>query len=417
MKSNKTVEALIEAASGLEIIDAHEHLPPESVRTGSPVDVFTLFAHYTRADLISAGMKQEEWERLQDTSADIEERWKTFERFYPFIRYGSYARASRIALKKFFGFDEVTAKNYKEISAAMAEANTPGIYKRVLVEACRIKTVLQTCGPNEVWKDDLFTPVMREPTWQRLHEFRQTLAEATGSAPEDLTGHLAGIDELIARRQSEGVVGLKMAALDLTEPTLAEADRAYRRAREFGFVNLDEETSRLIKHYVTHHMLDLAGARGLTVAVHTGMRWDNWGDFSETHPKYMIPILMRHRNTRFDLYHAGIPWTRLLGNIVKNFPNAYANLCWCHIISPEMTVRTLDEWLDLVPVNKIIGFGGDYSRAVEKVYGHLVMCRENLARVLERRIERGLISLEEGKYLLKRMLVENPAEIYRLPTA
>lgn len=85
-----------------------------------------------------------------------------------------------------------------------------------------------------------------------------------------------------------------------------------------------------------------------------------------------------------------------------------------HLPREEVPVRTLDEWLDMVPVNKIIGFGADYSRCVEKVYGHLVMCRENLARVLARRMKRGLIAFEEAEWLLKRFLVDNPAFVYRL---
>ncbi len=414
MKSDRTIEKLIDVASKLEIIDAHEHLPREEVRTGRSVDVFTLFSHYTHADLITAGMSEEDFGRIQDTSVPLEERWVLFGPFYRFIRFGSYARAAHIALRKFYGFDEVNSTNYKDISAAMAQANTPGIYDRVLRQACGIKTVLHICSPVDVWTDDMFTPVMRQPTWQPLSEFRQTLASALGSAPTDLTGHLEGIDALIATRQAQGVVGLKMSCQPVSEPTLAEADKAYKRAGQSGYVNLDEETRQTVEHYIIHHVLDLAGSRNLTVAVHTGMFWNNWGDFTRSHPKYMVPILMRHRNTRFDLYHAGIPWTRLLGNIVKNFPNAFANLCWCHIISPQMTVRTLDEWLDLVPVNKIIGFGGDYSNVVEKVYGHLIMCRENLARVLAGRIERGLMSFDEAEWLLGCFLVDNPTRLYRL---
>ena len=408
------VDKLISTASGMDIIDAHEHLPHEEVRTGRSVDVFTFFSHYTRADLLTAGMTQQNFERIQDTDRPIDQRWKLFEPFYRFIRFGSYARAAHIALKKFYGFDEVSARTCKDISAAMAEANTPGLYDRVLRRTCRIRTILNICPPQDSWSDDLFIPVMREPAWQPLDVFRQTLAERLGTAPSDLAGHLDAIDTLIERRHEQGIVGLKMGCRPLGEPTLAHAEQAYKRARESGFVDLDDDTRRTIDDYVTHHVLDLAGARNLTVAVHTGMSWDNWGDFTTQHPKYMVPVLMRHRNTRFDLYHAGIPWTRLLGNIVKNFPNAFANLCWCHIISPAMTIRTLDEWLDMVPVNKIIAFGGDYSRCVEKTYGHLVICRENLARVLAARIDRGLLSIDEAEWLLKRLLVDNPAFVYRL---
>lgn len=45
MNYTRTEEVLLEAMEGMEIIDAHEHLPPEHVRTSAKVDVLTLFAH------------------------------------------------------------------------------------------------------------------------------------------------------------------------------------------------------------------------------------------------------------------------------------------------------------------------------------------------------------------------------------
>jgi len=47
IRYTKTEEKLIIAMSEMDIIDAHEHLPPEKKRTDSPQNVFTLFSHYT----------------------------------------------------------------------------------------------------------------------------------------------------------------------------------------------------------------------------------------------------------------------------------------------------------------------------------------------------------------------------------
>jgi len=157
-------------------------------------------------------------------------------------------------------------------------------------------------------------------------------------------------------------------------------------------------------------MLNMAAGLGLVVAVHTGM----WGDFRTLDPKLMISVIMRHPSTRFDLYHMGMPWVRETGIIGKNFPNVWLNLCWCHIISPKMTCSALDEWIDLVPINKIIAFGGDYGKPVEKVYGHLVMARENIARVLGGRIKDGLMTEEEAISIAKKWFYHNPKELYQL---
>ena len=52
MNYSKTEVKLMEFMSGMDIIDCHEHLPPEKERTDSPQDVFTLFSHYVQWDLL-----------------------------------------------------------------------------------------------------------------------------------------------------------------------------------------------------------------------------------------------------------------------------------------------------------------------------------------------------------------------------
>ena len=91
---------LLEEISALPVVDAHEHLPPERNRTSAPVDVFTLFSHYTQTDLESAGMKQEQYDRMQDASVSLDERWELFEPFWQHIRYGSYSRAALIVARE-----------------------------------------------------------------------------------------------------------------------------------------------------------------------------------------------------------------------------------------------------------------------------------------------------------------------------
>jgi predicted TIM-barrel fold metal-dependent hydrolase len=123
---------------------------------------------------------------------------------------------------------------------------------------------------------------------------------------------------------------------------------------------------------------------------------------------------LRHRETRFDVYHAGIPWVSTVGVMARQAPNLWLNLCWTHVISPVMARRALDEWLDVVPANKIIAWGGDYWMALEKVYGHLVMARENVAEVLADRVHRGLMTEPEALALAEMMFRTNAEALYRL---
>ena len=65
------------------------------------------------------------------------------------------------------------------------------------------------------------------------------------------------------------------------------------------------------------------------------------------------------------------------------------------------------------PSNKIFGFGGDLS-IVEKVCGHLVMAKRNIAWALAEKIEDGFMSETEAIRLARKLLYDNPKSFYKL---
>lgn len=168
-----------------------------------------------------------------------------------------------------------------------------------------------------------------------------------------------------------------------------------------------------LMYFLRDAAVTLAFEQGFVVCVHTGY----WGDFRDLSPLHLIPWLMRHTEEEgvFDVYHFGYPWIREAVMLAKGFSNVYLNFCWLHIISQKAAREALDEVLDTVPTNKIIGFGADYHYpAVEKIYGHLVMAKENMAEVVADKIQRGVFDLEEGVRLIRNFLYDNPTALYRL---
>jgi len=165
-----------------------------------------------------------------------------------------------------------------------------------------------------------------------------------------------------------------------------------------------------LRDYVVDQTIAIATELDMVVCVHTGY----WGDFRTLDPLHMIPILTRHPKARFDIYHVGYPWMREALMLGKGFANVWLNFCWTHIISQKFAMDALDEAIDLVPMNKLLAFGGDYATPVEKVYGHLVMAREDVARVLARRIEDGQMTESQALGLAAKWFVENPIALYRL---
>jgi predicted TIM-barrel fold metal-dependent hydrolase len=414
MKLSATEAALVKAFEGFEIIDAHEHLPPEKVYVQQKVDALTLFSHYTRYDLITAGMSTENYERVQNHDIPLKERWKIFCPYLKDIRYGSYARAAFIAAKEFYGCDDIDEGNYKALSEKMEANNKSGIYRHVLREKCNIRTALTQndygLDNRADYDHDLLMPLMLLDTRASVSS-RKAIAEGAkglDGAVKTLDDYLDIIRADLAKWKSDGVVGLKMVSQPYGEPNRELAVSLFASLLRDDGTQLPEMNP--LRSYITEKMMDMASELGLVVAVHTGV----WGDFRTLDPRHMIQIIIRHPRTKFDIYHLGVPWVRDATIMGKNLPNVWLNLCWCHILSPRMACSAMDELIDLVPVNKIIAFGGDYHKPVEKVYGHLVMARENVAQVLGGRIKDGLLTEEEAVSIAERWFCDNPKELYGL---
>jgi hypothetical protein len=62
---------------------------------------------------------------------------------------------------------------------------------------------------------------------------------------------------------------------------------------------------------------------------------------------------------------------------------------------------------------KISAFGGDYL-FVDRVYGHLVMAKENIAIALSIKVKEGLFDIGKAKEIAGMLFYDNPVRIFKL---
>jgi predicted TIM-barrel fold metal-dependent hydrolase len=165
--------------------------------------------------------------------------------------------------------------------------------------------------------------------------------------------------------------------------------------------------------YLFHRFVQRARELGLPVQVHTGYLAGNWGSPAQGDPTPLIPVLQRYRDVRFDLFHAGWPYHDLMACIGKAFPNVYLDLCWAWSMNPAAMERALEDWLAAVPHNRILGYGGDTGMPFAMV-GYAAQARDGIARVLERKVDRGDYDLATAQQAARRILHENARELYGL---
>ena len=151
--------------------------------------------------------------------------------------------------------------------------------------------------------------------------------------------------------------------------------------------------------------------RNLPIQIHTGSFEGNENILSNSNPELLTNLFMEYKEARFDIFHGGWPYTGELGAIAKIFPNVYIDMCWMHILSPTRSQTALSHWLDEVPANKILGFGGDYL-FVEGVYGHSVIARKNVAKVLASKVNDGVYTLDQAKKYAQWLLRDNALQLF-----
>jgi uncharacterized protein len=397
----------------LDIIDAHEHLVPESERLRHPVSVLTLVAHYAWVDMVSAGLPPEYSSgfvpnsRLTDASVPLEERWRAAWPSIEHIRYGTYYRPTLIALRDIYGIEHLDNSNWEEASERIIAANRPGIYNSILRERCHIRRSLVQNGRIEGQDPPgLFSPVYSEASLLRLPDrsFVDFLSQHLSTPLPTYPSFLEALGSYLSEVRTKGGVGFKIGAWFTGQPDFPAAEEQYADL-------LAGKPSGPALYPTT---LDLVCRKAAEwdwpVCVHTGV----WGDFRGMEPRNALDLVMRYPDTRFDIYHLGMPEVRECIFIAKNFRNAFLNLCWCYALSQDISRRAVNEIIDLVPVNKVFGFGGDYMWDVENVYGHLVMARETLSEALAERVTRGHIDLDGARHILKLWMHDNPTRFYGL---
>ena len=411
----------------IRLYNVHEHLISEQERVGQQIDFFTLAGHYALNDAISAGLEGDDLAAVRDPNAPLERRWKAFEPHWKAARFTGYGQALSIAMADIYDAKEISAATVKQINEAIARRNKPGLYDYVLKERAKI----DWCLVDAYWNRK--PAPLDKPYFLLSQRFDGFI---TPSSRKDI----AGLEE-ISGISIGSLADLKKASERTFEQALkvgmvaAKSGLAYRRdllfqevsehdaAADFeamlkggvdlprGYRAQTQRAFRRLEDHMFHHVTSLVEAHRVPFQIHTGLPAGNAGFVENTRPTLLTNLFHRYPRAKFDLLHLGYPYQQELAVLAKLFPNVYADFTWAHVISPAGSRRALDEYLETVPVNKILGFGGDY-RYPELTYAHAKIARRNVAQVLAGKVEAGLFNEEQALEIGRMLLRENAVNLF-----
>ncbi len=413
-----------EAVNEIRIVDTHEHLLPEKLmlerKETGPIDFTHLFQHYIIDDLVSAGYTPHVQQMVNNRELPVKDRWEILEPFWEATRNTGYARAEIITAREIYGIDEINTENIEELSKRINDSIQPGWYRRVLKEKARIELSILD-GSRSDPEHELYYHVERFDNFIFISSASQArgMGKRYGVEVGDLDDYLDALGKAFQEGLDAGMVGVKSALaysrrINFTNTSREEAEGVFNELfapgdgsyMEFGQV-------KPLQDFMMHRVLDLALEHNLPVQIHTGLLAGNSNEIRNSQPTDLTNLFLEYPGIRFCIFHSSYPYGGELSVLAKNYPNVYIDMCWSQIISPYYCERYLHEWLETVPASKIMAFGGDYNH-VESVYGHSVMAREVVAKVLTEKVEGGYFTEDEAIDIANMLLRENALEIFSL---
>lgn len=401
---NQLEKEIIGELEKISVFDCHEHLPPESKRILKNNDAFTIFSHYCLFDLESAGMDKETIEKVLFMPYDIEWKWKEFKPYYEKIKNTNYSRAAHITLEKYYGERELTDKNIHVITERIKNNCQVGLYNRVL-DDCKIIKSINCDGSLE---DTHHGRIMQ--TVRAIDELQsqQKISKRFDGKEINSIDDIVKLCEATAQNvKNKGCVGMKFLSFYDDRSTKNDAEKTLIELKKNSELILPRRNP--LNEFVLKTQLRIAHEYNLVCCIHTGY----WNDYRELSPANLLPFIMDNQDIKIDLYHAGYPYLRESIMLGKAWKSVRMNMCWTYLISQKFAFDALDEMLEMLPDNKIFGFGGDYY-VVEKIFAHLVMARETIARVLAKKVQEKRMTFERAIDVAKKMLHDNPKEFYNL---
>jgi glucuronate isomerase len=340
-------EIIKEEIYNIPIVDTHEHLMSEEERNSRPIDVFYFFAHYASSDLVSAGMPQSTLDKIRNPSIPLEERWRDFALYWERSRNTAYAKALIIAVRDLFGIEDINEQTYREITEKLKESQRKGWYRYVLRERGNMAISLQYVGTMDVDRE-LFLPVAYYDHFitARSKWDINSLEKSYDVAIHSLDDFLRALDTAFERDVKAGAVGIKSGLaysriLRYDKVSKREAEALFNRIFSHLGEALSWEEAKPLQDFIMHQVIKRAISYNLPITIHAGLQEGNGNIITNANPVHLVNLFLEYKEAKFDIFHGGYPYVSELATLAKNFQNVYIDMCWLHIISPNVSRRAL----------------------------------------------------------------------------
>ncbi len=429
----KTME---EALAELPMFDVHTHLVGGRMGGQGLHDI--LLYHMVISDLYAAGCPR--GARLtqfpgQPTREEAHQRIAEAVPYLPLIRNTSCSWGIRLILEDLYGWREpITAENWRRLDDLIRQRADDrewprSIFDRLNIQRTCTESARRGCGGDDnrlqysiewcfftrcQW-DEFDTALYElEKAWGRppevpspigggnrpptdrtirtLDDVHAAVAHYVDSIPYDLViSTAAGISTDIDYRQvSDGEMAAALARRSQAGPPERDIYASY--INELFLSGLERHAEEIVYQFSL-------GAEPLPFETASRLSQRTIGQVAE--------MIARHPRLRFQCFLSSRHANQSFCTLARELPNFSLAGYWWHSFFPDTIRQVIAERLDMLPVNKQIGFFSD-AYCAEWVYGKTLLVRKQLARVLAEKILQGQYTRDDALGIAKSVLFETP---------
>ena len=416
-----------DAVYAVKLIDTHEHIMSEKDALASSADFSCLFTNYQLEDLISSGVAPEEiYKIFKNKDSSPSAKWEVIKTRWPNTRTTAYGRSVLIGAKDLYGINDLNENTYAALSHKIATAHQSGYYEDVLknkagIDACLIMEY-NTTNPRDV-KNEGNCNFNRLFVYDKYCSFfcfdkMNTKMSAYGKKFTSLQEYESLIDSVFEQDIKKGIQGAKFGVayyrtLKFDDVPRETANTVFEKMKASPEIVFSFDEAKPLQDFIFFKLLTLCNQYKLPVQIHTGLQTGTGNDITNSNPTGLVKAFFKFPAVKFCILHAGYPYGGEMATLAKTFANVYIDMAWSALISPSYTIRYLQEFIETVPSNKIMAFGGD-SQTVEGAYGASVLARNTVAETLTRMVKSNYLTEQEALQIIVKILRTNALTTYNI---
>jgi hypothetical protein len=436
MTQSSLVHSLEEGLAQIPVLDVHTHLCGPKLGARGLHDI--LLYHMIVSDLYSAGCPSgarltqfPNWASKEEARHRIVEALPYLNR----IQNTSGWWGVRLILRDLYNWHEpITLENWHLLDDVIRERADDGVWSRSILKRVNIqRTCAEYCRRGNGEGDDVLQYSLEwgmfmrcqwgeydtavydlERTWGKPPE--APLAIGGGSRPvnertiKTLADVHSAIKHYVDAIPYDEIISTATGIstdIDYRLPSDQEMEQALSRRAHAGPAERD-----IYAAYIGEAFLAALEKRGGEIVFQFSLGaeplpFETASRISQKTLAQLAEIVGRHPNLRFQCFVSSRHANQTLCTLCRELPNFSLAGFWWHNFFPAAIRHVFAERLDMVPVNKQVGFFSD-AYVAEWAYAKAIIARKQMAEVLAGKVEQGQYTIDDALEISREILFETP---------